>query len=275
MLLINDRPIETVIYPNNESLLKPKNPGTVTLRYEGDADLFRLQVLAKHLNSRTISRELHIPYMPYSRADRSENGSVFTLRHVAQLIADCKFAKIVVYEPHSDATEQELRRAIGCHYQSSRVVVKPVTVPLATKVMEVMDFQPHDWIVFPDAGAGKRYFGLATEYPVLFGTKHRDFDTGQITELTFPAITPAPGARALIVDDLCSRGGTFIQAAQRLRALGFAEVHLAVAHMEPAGYNTNMVLMLDHIYHTDSITPPTTNYHYTVFSLKGICHNAS
>ena len=130
-------------------------------------------------------------------------------------------------------------------------------------------------LVFPDSGAGKRYFGFSDAHPVLFGIKNRDFDTGKIGDVQFPEVIPALGSRALIVDDLCSRGGTFTQAAKRLRDMGFAEVHLAVTHVEPAGYNTEMTLSLDHIYHTDTIAPPCVGPNYTVFPLKGFYPDAS
>ena len=53
-----------------------------------------------------LGRNVHliIPYMPYSRMDRTEGHTVFTLKYFANIINGLGFNKITVCEPHSDVT---------------------------------------------------------------------------------------------------------------------------------------------------------------------------
>ena len=272
MLLLDGQPIDMVTYPNNETLLRPgvadpvwytsPKEMTITLRFDSDDDLFRLQVLAKFLRNAGHPVNLVIPYMPYSRADRSQDGSIFTLQFVSEIINDLEFRRVTVYEAHSDVTVQLLNR---CH----NVEVIRYMVPQI--LSDSWGFNPNmDWLVFPDAGAAKRYFDVAPEFPVLFGTKVRNFKTGKIEGITLPKIIPAPGATALIVDDLCSRGGTFIQAAKLLADMGFSYITLLVAHMEKAGYNKDLLGAVDRIHASDSITPPRTTVKVRLYPLEGI-----
>ena len=269
MLLLNDEPVDIVRYPNGETLLRKRealawvaNP-QVTLVYEDDSDLFHLQILAKNIY--TPSAELTIPYMPYSRADRSQDGSIFTLRDVCDIINGLGFAKVTVYEAHSDVTLALLDKCTNVE----------ATRALYPLVMNDICLHPGlDWIVFPDAGAGKRYFGLGSDsnFPVLFGDKVREFATGRIESLQFPMVQPRKGAEALIVDDLCSYGGTFVMAAEALRELGFSRVYLLVTHLEQAGYNDRLFKAMDGIYASDSIPAPKnyTGLKVTIYPLEGI-----
>ena len=62
------------------------------------------------------------------------------------------------------------------------------------------------------------------------------------------------GKRVLIVDDLCSAGGTFYYTAQKLREAGAIKVDLVVTHMENNVLNgkilqtTDEKTVIDHIY---------------------------
>lgn len=79
-------------------------------------------------------------------------------------------------------------------------------------------------ILLPDKGSLTRYnledFGV----PVLHATKHRDPETGRLSQFTVPALMP----RVLIVDDICDGGGTFLGLAD---AIDFrTELYLYVTH---------------------------------------------
>ena len=62
----------------------------------------------------------------------------------------------------------------------------------------------------------------------------------------------------LIVDDICSRGGTFFHAAKALKAAGAKSVSLYVTHLERTvilGEMASTDGLVDHIYTTKSIFP--------------------
>ena len=112
-------------------------------------------------------------------------------------------------------------------------------------------------ICYPDKGARKRFNSLGEDAgkPQIYCEKVRDFSTGKIMGLDL--ITDGydvTGKRVLIVDDLCSAGGTFYYTAQKLREAGASKVDLVVTHMENNVLNgkilqtTDEKTVIDHIY---------------------------
>ena len=84
---------------------------------------------------------------------------------------------------------------------------------------------------YPDEGAAKRYSDLmGREY--VFGIKHRDWRTGEIEGLELANRDKVAGRNVLIVDDICSRGGTFTHTAAALKEAGAKEIFLYVSHCE-------------------------------------------
>src|SRR5437764_9384910 len=169
-----------------------------------------MMFLKNYLDHYSIRNTLIIYYMPYSRMDRSEGGSPFTLKYVANFINSLKFNSIQVIEPHSDVTCAVLDNATPNY----------INYNLLFDVMKQVRFEPnHDSIVFPDSGAQKRYSNLKFKH-TLIGNKKRDFETGRITSLDIIGEVGKIGNKAIIVDDLSSYGGTFIMTAETLRKKG-------------------------------------------------------
>lgn len=269
-IYLNDRVVPFTQYPNGEScipILKPSVPGArydVRLHWESDQDLINLMFLSKVIRAEyqgmlgNPPMNLFIDYMPYSRMDRAQDGHCFSLKHVADFINTVGFETIEVVEPHSQVTLDLLNRS------------RPVwaTAKLAPVAMHWMAFdKKRDFLVLPDAGAYKRYSEIMgdvlSKCHVAVLKKKRDFETGKIQGLEIDYLVTRGksqggyGAKALIIDDLSSRGGTFVGAADLLReALGFTYVALLVTHMEPAGLNVNMRTKLDRVFCTDTITFP-------------------
>ena len=116
-----------------------------------------------------------------------------------------------------------------------------------------------DVIYFPDEGACKRYADLACikgrGLPVIFGIKKRDFATGKILGLDVVSDIDLTGKKVLIVDDICSAGGTFKFSAMKLKELGASDVTLYVSHCEDNIQNGDLLKtdLVSKIYTTDSI----------------------
>jgi ribose-phosphate pyrophosphokinase len=124
-----------------------------------------------------------------------------------------EFFAVKIREPHSDVLPALIKHCIiedWCKFRAQ----------------ELVDRYEYDSIFFPDAGAQKRY---SIKHPYAVGNKVRDFETGNITDYSINGFV---GRKVLIVDDMCSRGGTFIEAAKHLREQGAEQVDLLVSYLE-------------------------------------------
>jgi ribose-phosphate pyrophosphokinase len=266
MILLNGKEVQFGTFPNGETHVKHiveatedhpaydffsanlEEVNVITFKYENDGDLIKLLFVKKHLDSLTVNpAELVIYYMPYSRMDRVEDNNPFTLKYVAQFINEMKFDNVFIVEPHSDVTGALVDNAISVM----------INFELIEEVMGRINFDPeNDYLVFPDAGAQKRYHKM--KYPNLVGFKERDFTTGDITGLQ---IVGAPsekkeGRKAIIVDDLSSKGRTFVETSKALAAQGFDQIFLLVAHAEDSIFQGKLfdeATPITQIFTTDTI----------------------
>ena len=101
----------------------------------------------------------------------------------------------------------------------------------------------------------KRYSGLVNE-PYAFGIKKRNWETGTIEGLDVAgAVDLIKGKDILIVDDICSRGGTFLHSAKKLKELGANDIYLYVSHCENTILEGDLLNgdLIKKVYTTDSI----------------------
>ena len=114
-----------------------------------------------------------------------------------------------------------------------------------------------DVLFYPDEGAMKRY-SEQSSMPYAFGRKARDWETGKIIGYDVVNSDLVKGKNILIVDDICSRGGTFYHAAKMLKEeCGAKSVSLYVTHLEETVTIGDLPDsgLIDHIYTTHSIFP--------------------
>ena len=64
-----------------------------------------------------------------------------------------------------------------------------------------------------------------------------------------------PVNQAIIVDDLCSRGGTFINISQECAAIGIEKVSLIVTHLESNVYTGQIFDHVETVFTTDALQP--------------------
>lgn len=260
MIILNDQKVEFETFPNGETKLVEDSikcyaeyfNNFISFKYGNDSDLIKLMLVKQYLDDIEEFAELTIYYMPYSRMDRSENGSAFTLKYIADFINKLNFEKVKVVEPHSDVTPALLNK------------VEPIYInfDLLPKVMEEVGFdKDNDYLFFPDSGAQKRYHSLKG-YKQLVGYKHRDFETGEIKSLEVVGEIPEKPNKIIIVDDLSSYGGTFLHSGLKLKELGFKEVYLLVAHCENSIFKGKLLKEdspITKIFTTDTILTLGTN----------------
>lgn len=254
MIKVNGNEVQFEEFPNGETRIVEDSVSlldfgrqTISFKYESDSDLIKLMFVKSFIDSRKKTSsifELTIYYMPYSRMDRSENGSAFTLKYIADFINGLKFDRVKVIEPHSDVTPALL----------NSVEAKYINFDLLPIVMKEVGFdKEEDFIMFPDAGASKRYHNMRDIKNVLIGHKSRNFQTGKITDFNLVGDFEGTGNKVIIVDDLSSYGGTFVHSAKALREEGFEEIYLLVAHAENSIFKGKLFNYVDKVFTTDSI----------------------
>jgi ribose-phosphate pyrophosphokinase len=171
---------------------------------------------------------------------------------------------VIILDPHSDVSTALLDRVVvddAAHYFHNYVLAE-----LGTE-MDAKDLV----IFFPDNGAMKRYSdGFSGEYERTYGSKNRDWRSGKI--LGYEIINPevVKDKNVLIVDDICSYGGTFYHAAKALKAAGAKNIYLAVTHAENSmisGDMYNTEGLVDTIYTTNSIFNPAVDYYHKVVTM--------
>ena len=111
-----------------------------------------------------------------------------------------------------------------------------------------------DAVMFPDAGAAKKYSNLDFgDKPIIIGNKHRNKE-GRIESydlMNFPE--GGNTTWVVIYDDICSYGGTFVEAAKALKEKGVEYLALVVSHCENNILKGEVFDYFDEVYTTDSI----------------------
>ena len=260
MILINGDIVVFEKFPNNETRLVHDNltnlpsKGIISFKYEDDSDLIKLLLLKSYLDERYTSIGetfmLNIYYMPYSRMDRSESGSPFTLKYISKFINSLGFKDVLIIEPHSNVTPALIDNSTS-YFINEKLIEFTID--------ELNLDMTKDYIMYPDAGASSRYKNL--KYPnVVIGNKQRDFETGEIKGLQLIGEFDKETNRVLILDDLSSYGGTFVHSAKKLREQGFKEVYLLVAHAENSIFKGGLFKHIDKVFTTDSILTEQDNW---------------
>jgi ribose-phosphate pyrophosphokinase len=284
MIKLNGITVDFGQFPNGETYIDlPEtsyntDENTVEMKFISDIDFIQLKFVKDSIDSKVgpfASSKLIMKYMPYSRMDRVENNRLFTLKSVADFINSLNFDQVEIWEPHSDVCVALLDRV--------KVVNKSAELALNT-MMTALGLSGSLWLqersqsnigndfcieglfmkakhagiylVYPDAGAEKRYTKQIKYTNVLTATKHRDFNTGKITSIKINnAEEVVNGKTAIIVDDLCSKGGTFIGVAEELKKLGFQNIILVVTHCEKTIFDGKIFKtnLISRVVTTDSI----------------------
>lgn len=271
MIRVNDTVVDFRTFPNGETYTdsgfgpRPNKMNDVVIfEYETDADFLHLFMVKSKLDEHYPDNKfiLAIPYMPYSRMDRQENNRMYTLRYVADLINSMNFSKVIIQEPHSDITCALIKNSVAVN--TTMKLFDFVT----RKSMNLIDFDfKEDYVVYPDMGAHKSYSKQMNPDNYAIGIKTRDFNTGRIINYDMHTYTNSSDKyisiepcveselpNVVIVDDLCSKGGTFIYALDELaKKIDYNKAYLIVAHCEETMLEGEVLSRFDHVITTNSI----------------------
>lgn len=196
---------------------------TATIR---DGEIMELALLTSalaevqkdYLQNRPYT-QLILPYLPYSRADRSfVYGDCHGLYAFANLINSLNYDHVITWDVHSPEAEKLINRLIV--WTSDEMIAK-VIKKIGKKDLLVL---------LPDKGAS-RYEQLIKTLGVhfVYGQKLRDPATGKLSGFHIPTFTQAY-KKVLIVDDICDGGGTFIGLAEAILKESKPDLYLFVTH---------------------------------------------
>lgn len=236
--------------------------------YESPNDYLDIVSITTTLKNAPFIKEISlvITYMPNARMDRVKNiCETFTLKAFTDLINLLPLDYIYVFDPHSSASELLLDKAnISCKEIMDNFLVEKLNKHIKNNITG------NFYIGFPDAGAQKRYTDIIDKCDfrdrvvgVFTGNKIRDWQTGEIkkVEVSYSGGALADYRDIVIIDDICSKGGTFkyfIKAIQDNKDWQiYLNYYLYVSHLEPAVLEgellTNSSLGLVRILTTNSL----------------------
>lgn len=250
---------ERIRYPDGQisaKFIPPLYLMKIKERINSYEDLMFVRSIAEIIQSHpdlpgTEKFTLNIPCLFGQRSDRrfSEDNS-FDLKLIAEIINDCKFKRVEIFDPHSDVALAMINNSV--RVSSFGYVQKAASDLVERKLLEDGHYGKGDLVlVSPDAGAYKKVFDYGTQLglPVMAAVKHRDLE-GNV-ELKF--IGDVSGKDCLIVDDLCDGGYTFIVLADALRKQGARRVYLYISHGLFSKGFAPLFDKIDHIYCTNSV----------------------
>lgn len=198
-------------------------------------------LLENILLTQGLTIDLEVPYFPYARQDRiCAVGQAFSLDVMTKLLninADKKAGKqgkVTVWDCHSEVTTALL----AANTSFSEVVnISSVDIIEKSEALSTLLKDEKTVLVCPDKGAKARTqmvsdaFNGERKQPitVVQCDKKRDPVTGKILG-THVHATDLSGLTAVITDDICDGGATFIGIAKELRRLNCHKVVLYVTH---------------------------------------------
>jgi len=170
-----------------------------------------------------LKLNLELPYLPYARQDRvCAPGQAFSLKVFTNLLKLLRLTSLVTWDCHSKVG-LDLTGAIN---------VPPVDfIQADTELLNLLQNE-NSVLVCPDKGAVGRCSDIKRKLnlnEIVFCEKHRDPATGKIykTDVLADDLT---GKCAVISDDICDGGYTFIKVAEQLRERKVEKVVLFVTH---------------------------------------------
>ncbi len=204
---------------------------------------------------------IEVPYLPYARQDRvCAPGQAFSLKVLAHLLGPVTSPnRLVVWDCHSN---------VGLELTGAESI-DASSIVLAHPGLRSEIERDNAVLVCPDKGAKARCQNMATalgDHPLIFCDKVRDPATGRIVRTEVGA-DDLSGKTAIITDDICDGGMTFIKIAEELKAKRAERVILFVTHgIFSKGLDVFNGL-IDHIYTTNSF-PQVADHRLTCIDFE-------
>lgn len=262
MIFVNGTEINDKTFPDGTLSLK-MTPTTkdvfIVWKYDNDREMAVIYFITKYFNNLGASMRLSLPYIPNARMDRVKKPEeMFTLKYFAEFINSLGFQEVRVLDPHSNVSTALIDRVkvdtpMNYIWDVWTDITRRETNDYCTQ--ENRELTMENLVMFyPDEGAMKRYSEMIT-HPYAFGMKKRDWETGDIKGLDVIGTDNIKDKTILIVDDICSKGGTFYHSAKALKEAGAGDIYLYISHCENTIFEGELLTtdFIKHIYTTDTI----------------------
>ncbi|HEX6861018.1 MAG TPA: ribose-phosphate diphosphokinase [Caulobacteraceae bacterium] len=191
------------------------------------------------------------PYMPYLRQDRVFAPGQPLSRDVLGRVIGEAFDRVVTVEPHLHRTA-DLTPVFGT----------PVTsLSAARELARAIGAAGDPLLIGPDAESEQWVEKVADELGADFIVFAKERLGDRRVRLTLPAGAKVAGRRVVLVDDICSSGGTLEAAAAAVT--GAASVEIAIVHalFDEAARARLAAAGVSSIVSTDSCAHPTNAIH--------------
>ena len=186
-------------------------------------DLMLVENALRNLYGHKLTLNLELPYLPYARQDRvCAPGQAFSLEVLATLLQLLRINTLVTWDCHSKVG-LELTKAAN---------IQPVEIIRSDETLLTLLQAKNSVLVCPDKGAVARCTDIKEKLgleDIVFCQKRRDPKTGKILKTEVLA-TDLTAKCAVISDDICDGGYTFIKIAEQLREKNVDRVVLFVTH---------------------------------------------
>ncbi|MGO3344137.1 MAG: ribose-phosphate diphosphokinase [Marinomonas sp.] len=217
-------------------------------------DIFDLLLVTNALENhykQPLTLYLEIPYLPYARQDRvCSPGQAFSLQLMAKIINSLNIDALTVWDCHSQ---------VGLDLTGAINISATEIINSSPSLLEVLRL-PNAALICPDKGALQRCTELKEALQInsmVVCEKRRNPATGKITH-TDVLVDDLAGKVAIITDDICDGGYTFIKIAEQLKAKNAEKVILYVTHGIFSKGLGVFEGLIDEIYTTNSFKHPSS-----------------
>lgn len=183
-----------------------------------------------------------IPYYAYARQDRKDKGRVpITAKLVADLLEKAGVTRVLTMDLHTEQIQGFFNIPVD-HLYARPLFVKAIQ---ALKLKDAI-------VVSPDVGSNKMVRRFAEDLKVGLAIVDKRRLSGKDVE-SAAVIGDVKGKQVILVDDICSTGGTLSAAALSCKKLGAKRVLALVSHGLLVG--KPKLEGIDELYITDSVPP--------------------
>ena len=186
-------------------------------------DLLLLENALRHKYGNELKLNLELPYLPYARQDRvCAPGQAFSLEVFSNLLRMLRINKLVTWDCHSKVGVT-LSGAINV--TAAEIIKSDNSLATLLKDKDTV-------LVCPDKGAVGRCTDIKKSLglnDMILCEKKRDPATGKIYKTEVLA-DDLEGKCAVVSDDICDGGFTFIKIAEQLRDKNVDKIVLFVTH---------------------------------------------
>lgn len=212
----------------------PEKPSYISIHVCPTTPVYRIReevdLLVDAINHKTnwdfhVREVLHLPYLPYARADRVfEDGNGGPLYDFLSWLDMKSFDEVFICDIHNPLAMDEHPDLKYTEQSQLDCFKNSVSSDFNTI---------YDLVLAPDKGSVEKAKTIAChlDIDVYNCGKERDMSTGKIIRSTLPEGVDFTGKTVLIPDDLCDGGYTFIKLAEQIKAAGARQVDLYVTHL--------------------------------------------